>query len=163
MKIDWKTLAKSPGYRSLKAAYERDAQKAGKYDSPLRKKAELYRHFQWVINRAKHYAERKNQSIEQVLNTWERGRTYWWLSYYQDGNMPKLPSGKPRNVKPMGDVTYLSLKRHGGDKKRAFKNLRHARQRRAHWLRKNAGKKPRWSAERKRQEALMRKYRKENL
>ena len=90
--IDWKHLATTPGYISLKAAYIRDVQRNGN-------KARYLRKFNWVIGRAQHYALKHNVSIETILNQWEEERKYWWLNYYQDCNQPKLHSSRlqPKN------------------------------------------------------------------
>jgi hypothetical protein len=97
MKIDWKHLATTPGYKSLKAAYIRDVQEAEAYRNrferkPMREKEEFLHKFIWVIARAKHYAHYYNTSVETILKMWEDKRTYWWLNYYQDCNMPKKKS-----------------------------------------------------------------------
>jgi len=93
MNINWKQLAKSSGYKSLKKAYVYDINTSG------RSKDYLYKHFQWVINRAKHYADNSGKSIEHVLTEWEHKRSYWWLNFYQGCNQPKYHSG---SKKPMG-------------------------------------------------------------
>lgn len=90
MKIDWKHVSQSPGYKSLKAAYIRDVTDAGKRKNPMRDKAEFLKHFNWVINRAKHYAHKKGVTIDVILNKWEEDRSYWWLNYYQESKQPKL-------------------------------------------------------------------------
>ena len=94
MKIDWKHLARTKGYQSLKAAYSYDVQNS------RRTKEELLRHFNWVMGRAKHYALQQARSIEDVLNEWEANRDYWWLNFYQESNQPKLVRTlKPRGIK----------------------------------------------------------------
>ena len=100
MKVDWKHLASTEGYMSLKAAYAKDVSEAAKLKRPMRDKAEFLRHFTWVIARAKHYAHHTGRTIESVLNEWEERRSYWWLGYYQDAQQPKFHSGalKPRGV-----------------------------------------------------------------
>lgn len=164
MKINWKELARSPGYQSLKAAYKRDAHKAGQQPRPMRRKAELYAHFCWVINRAKHYAYCHGVSMEAVLDLWESQRDYWWLNFYQEGRQPKLASGKPRNVRPPKAETRFKRMSFGPySPERYFKSLRTHRQREAIVARKNAGKKVRWSAARKDQQARIRRYRQQNL
>ena len=90
MKIDWKKVSQSTGYRSLKAAYEHDIRK--RYQT----KRELLIKFRWVIGRAQHYAHHQNRAIEEILNEWESKRDYWWLNYYQDCNQPKLIPKKNR-------------------------------------------------------------------
>jgi hypothetical protein len=48
--------------------------------------------YKWVIDRAKHYAEKTNRTMEQVLEVWETNRSYWYMNYYQDCNQPELHS-----------------------------------------------------------------------
>ena len=60
-------------------------------------KCEYCEKFKWVIDRAKHYAEKTGLTIEEVLQGWEEGRNYWFLNYYQDCNQPKL-EGETRVV-----------------------------------------------------------------
>lgn len=91
MKIDWKHLATTPGYISLKKAYTQDITKG------YRSKKESYRKFKWVISRAIHYANHTGKSLERVLNVWESKRDYWWLNYYQESNQPKFHSGGKKN------------------------------------------------------------------
>ena len=97
--IDWKHLATTTGYKSLKVAYVNDVQKAAKQKHPMRRKSEFLHKFQWVINRAKHYAHNTGKSIDIILNEWEEKRDYWWLNYYQDCRQPKFHSN---SKKPMG-------------------------------------------------------------
>jgi hypothetical protein len=97
MKIDWKHVATTPGYKSLKAAYIRDVQEAETYRNrfgrrPMREKEEFLHKFIWVIARAKHYAYKYERPIESILDHWEEKRTYWWLNFYQDCNQPKKKS-----------------------------------------------------------------------
>lgn len=89
MVIDWKHLATTPGYRSLKAAYIHDVERSARERFPMRDKDVFLRKFRWVIGRAQHYAHILNVPIEEVLNRWEENRTYWWLNYYQDSHQPK--------------------------------------------------------------------------
>ena len=169
MKIDWKAVAQSPGYKSLKAAYIRDVQASEKTRArghrPLRDKQEFLKLFQWVIGRAQHYAVRTGKPIEQILNEWETKRNYWWLNFYQECNQPKLPSGKPRNVKHMKPDTWHRQQRwHRPGTKVWFQDLRSKRTRDAQFTRKHhKGKKPRWSKEHKDRMARLRRYRQQNL
>ena len=96
MNIDWKKVAASPGYKSLKAAYVHDVQGNQRYirrgHRPIRDKAEFRRHFKWVIGRAMYYAHKYNRPIEAILWSWESDRNYWWLNYYQEARQPKKKS-----------------------------------------------------------------------
>lgn len=101
-KIDWKKVAASPGYRSLKAAYQRELDKIDKERQrghrPMRDKAEFLARFNWIICRAKHYSHRLNKPIEDVLNEWENRRSGWWFGYYGN-NIARIHSN---SLKPMG-------------------------------------------------------------
>jgi hypothetical protein len=94
MTLDWKEISQSEGYRSLKAAYTRDVQECNKSvqreHRPMRKKAEFFEKFQWVVSRAIHYAHHQSRSVSEVLTEWEAKRRYWWLNYYQECNQPWL-------------------------------------------------------------------------
>ena len=89
MKIDWKYIATTPGYKSLKAAYIKDVMGNQRYERPMRNKAEFLRHFKWVIGRALHYAHIFGLPLDFILDSWEDNRTYWWLNYYQESRQPK--------------------------------------------------------------------------
>jgi hypothetical protein len=95
--INWKHVATTPGYKSLKAAYIKDVQEAEWYrikfkQKPMREKAEFLKKFKWVIGRAMHYAHTYNRPIEDILWSWESDRKGWWLNYYQDCRQPKKRS-----------------------------------------------------------------------
>lgn len=47
-------------------------------------------HFKWIIDRAKHYAEKTGLNWEDILNVWEKNRSYWYMNYYQNANQPLL-------------------------------------------------------------------------
>lgn len=98
MKVDWKKLSKSAGYKSLKAAYVHDVQEAARSAArghrPMRDKQEFLKKLRWVIARAKHYAYHQNKSLEYILNKWEKDRTFWWLNYYQDSAQPEFKGSR---------------------------------------------------------------------
>lgn len=48
--------------------------------------------YKWVMDRAKHYAEKTGKTVEEVLKIWETDRSYWYMNYYQDTNQPLLNS-----------------------------------------------------------------------
>jgi hypothetical protein len=156
MKIDWKSLAQSPGYKSLKAAYMADAHKAGSVKHPMRSKEELYNTFRRAINCAKNHALRTGQPVEQVLNDWEFKRDYWWYSFYGDHKITKLPSGKPRNVRHPKPTAYIAKMYHRHSPAKRFALIKKDKLREAHHARKAAGKKPRWPQFKKRNQARYR-------
>jgi hypothetical protein len=144
MKIDWKHLATTPGYKSLKAAYVKDVQEAAKQKSPMRKKDEFLRQFNWIINRAKHYSYQTGKSIETILNEWEEVRQGWWFGYYQNSRQPKFHSNSIKNKGIRGVCKYY--------KNCCFsapRAVQRARQRIAVEKRKQSQKKSRWSMARK--------------
>lgn len=159
MKVNWKQLAQSPGYKSLKAAYIRDVQRYAKHPRPMRNKEEYLQLFRKVIARAQHHSIRTGEPIEAILKNWESNRDYGRLNYYQDRVIGKLPSGRPRNIHHQKPETYLknNSRTSSIDK---FKRIREEKTRFARLLREHElGKKPRWSTERKKREAKHRKYR----
>jgi len=50
--------------------------------------------FKWVIDRAKHYAEKTGLNWEDILDSWEEDRNYWYMNYYQDCKQPEINSNK---------------------------------------------------------------------
>jgi hypothetical protein len=48
--------------------------------------------FKWIIDRANHYSEKLGIPAEEILNSWENSRDYWYMNYYQDGNQPLIDS-----------------------------------------------------------------------
>jgi len=92
MKIDWKYVCTTSGYCSLKSIYKEKTDEATKGQRSTRAKKEYYKHFMWVISRAKHYADFENTTIDIILNRWEEGRDYCWLNYYQKSRFPKRHS-----------------------------------------------------------------------
>lgn len=164
MKIDWKALARSEGYRSLKKALAKDVMEASARDRALRSKAEFYSLFNWVIARAKHYAHRQGVSVAEVLNRWEEGRDYWWLNRYGEYRQQKLPSGRPRNVRPMKSETHIKRSARQYDTTKLLDRLRHERRVEAAAARKAAGKPARWGAARKKKRAAyLRSIKEKNL
>jgi hypothetical protein len=111
MKIDWKNVCESPGYKSLKAVYVKAVQDAAKQikkgRTPMRNKEEFLRHFNWIIGRAKHYADHANCTLDIVLNAWEEKRTYCWLNFYQDGRQPKFHLHNRYNSGVKGSKNYF--------------------------------------------------------
>jgi hypothetical protein len=71
------------GYRKLLAAIESDEQKSPGFHDYRAK-------FEWVIERALHYAERTGLDAADILDRWEEGRNYWYMNYYQDAEQPLL-------------------------------------------------------------------------
>ncbi|SHJ14064.1 hypothetical protein [Clostridium magnum] len=60
--------------------------------------------FKWVIDRAKHYADKLGLAWEEVLNSWEVNRNYWYMNYYQDCNQPEIKGDKVRVFNTTDDL-----------------------------------------------------------
>lgn len=151
MKIDWKVVSQSMGYRKLKAAVLDSI----KYKD--RSKKELHKHFNWIISRATHYAYHKNTTIDVILDQWEADRTYWWFGYYQDNKQPKLNLSSSV-CRPSIRTCHKKDHWYRNDPvKKKHAVLRHiiGRQKEAA---KKTGRKPRWDTDRKQREARHRKY-----
>jgi hypothetical protein len=93
------------GYRKLLNAVECDEQKGRFHD--YRGKLE------WVVSRAKHYAEMTGLGVEKILDAWESRRNYWYMNFYQECNQPLIKDGKVRVladeedfVKSVGDLGF---------------------------------------------------------
>lgn len=147
MEIDWKHVATTDGYRSLKQAYIRDVDKASREKHPMREKAVFLKQFQWVINRAKHYAHHTGKHIEEILFEWESKRDYWWLNYYQNGRQPKFHSNSLEPMGRNGLRRYYKIS-YSWDKKR-IKNKLDDFMLYTNKERESKKIKPRWSIKRK--------------
>ena len=153
MKIDWKHLATTEGYKSLKNDVIRDIKSKRTFNS----KENLWNRFHWIINRAKHYAHETGLTIENILNQWEAKRNYWWVNYYQESNFQKLT--RTSTVKKQGLtglIKYYKTDRwYINDPKHIRNRILSAKQEHAKKLRT---KKPKWSAKRKQQAKKYREY-----
>jgi len=49
--------------------------------------------YKWIIDRAKHYAEKTGKTFEEILTIWETDRNYWYMNYYQDCYQPLIKDG----------------------------------------------------------------------
>ena len=83
-------LKKCKGYQTLSQAVDQDIAR-----NP--KSTEYAEKLNWVIDRVLHYAEKLNLSASELflsaselLDKWEEQRSYWYMNYYQDCNMPKI-------------------------------------------------------------------------
>lgn len=101
-------LEECEGYKKLKKSVERDIKRTKNQDCffhadgcCIKDKRQKCFHrycdkFKWVIDRVNHYAEKMGCSAVEILNTWEKNRGYWYMSYYQDGNQPEIRDGSIR-------------------------------------------------------------------
>lgn len=86
----------SEGYKKLLAAVEQDASKGTDHD---------YRgKFDWAIARAHHYAEKTGLSAIDILNAWEKDRSYWYMNYYQDCKQPEIKDDNVRVFETIEDL-----------------------------------------------------------
>lgn len=60
--------------------------------------------FKWVIDRAKQYGEKMGVPWEQVLDSWEADRNYWYMNYYQECNQPSIVSENVRVFDTVDDL-----------------------------------------------------------
>jgi len=77
------------GIESFKDAVKKDCEKANCFNENgcnLEKSKCMHKYcdkYKWVIDRAKHYAEKTGKTFEEILTIWETDRTYWYMNYYQ--------------------------------------------------------------------------------
>ncbi|MCR1953824.1 hypothetical protein NSA24_03115 [Clostridioides mangenotii] len=60
--------------------------------------------FKWVIERAKHYGDKLELNWEDVLNSWEEDRSYWYMNYYQEANQPEIKGSKVKVFDTIDDL-----------------------------------------------------------
>lgn len=51
---------------------------------------ELWKKYDQILGRAEHYAKKTGLDTDEILNAWEKQRTYWYMNYYQEANQPKI-------------------------------------------------------------------------
>lgn len=161
MNIDWKVVSQSDGYKSLKAAYERDVQDAHKElqrgRRPMRDKQEFRKLFDWVISRAIHYAYHKQTTVDVILNQWEADRDYWWLNYYQESRQPWLVKSEHVRHRTVRNY-YKKDSWYKKDSKKVTKYYFIELVRLQKEQSKRKGKKARWSSAVKARKALEKKF-----
>ena len=149
MKIDWKHLATTFGYKSLKQAVVENFSKL-KY----RNKKESYKLFRYVINRAQHYAHVQGLPVEEILTLWEEARGQRWILAVYPGDRhsnnyprldPKSPTVKPTKPKNYYKKNSWISQDPANKKKRSLEAI--MRQQKLNSKRK--GKKARWPKQRK--------------
>ena len=100
MKINWKEVAKSEGYKSLKAAVLSDCNeriRSGRCFNPMgcdAKSQKCFHNycntFKWAIDKAKSFSIKTGLSIDKILTIWEKDRKCWYVNHYQDCHIPRL-------------------------------------------------------------------------
>jgi hypothetical protein len=142
MKINWKEVAASSGYQSMKAAVHKNANGRFSKDDRYQKA------FDFAINRAKqniyvHCWLDDNDYTDDLifkLNEWERKRKQSFLSFYSNHNLPKKTSGilKPRGIRSR--IKYYKMDSW-------YKNSHAAADELSQHLQKKRTKKARWTPE----------------
>lgn len=106
MKVDWKKISQSKGYKSLKADYLKDIQSS--LNTTSRRKE-----FKWIIGRATHYAYHKGTTLDVILDEWEALRTIHWGSFYYEQNKMFKKLNLSDTVKRQGFKGYKKSVRKG--------------------------------------------------
>ena len=144
MKINWKEVAKSVAYKSMKAYVAKQANKRFSNDERYQKA------FDFAINRAKQHIyvacwlDDNDYTYDLIykLDEWERKRKQSFLSYYSNHNLPKKTSGV---LKPVGIRGRLKYYKNDS----WYKNTHRAAEEVTIHLKNKRTKKARWSNERK--------------
>lgn len=82
--------------QSLLDAVENDEKKQGGFHSYRAK-------LEWIKERAIHYAEKTGLNASDILASWESGRNYWYMNYYQDSKQPKIEGDHVRVFDTLAD------------------------------------------------------------
>ena len=90
-------IKKCEGYKKLKAAVEHDEKTSPGFHDYRAK-------LTWAVERARHYAEKTGLKAEDVLDAWEKGRDYWYMNFYQDGNQPEIKGDAVRVFETLDDM-----------------------------------------------------------
>lgn len=91
------------GYENLKAAVARDCNSDG-CGKNGQTHCRYCNKFTWVLDRAKHYAEKTGLNWQDILNSWESNRNYWYMNYYQDCSQPRLDGGRVKVFDTIEDL-----------------------------------------------------------
>ena len=91
------TLLNCDGYRKLVAAVDNDKKKSPGFHDYQGK-------LEWVVARAKHYAEKTGLTAESILDAWEGDRGYWYMNYYQDAQQPSIDTDTVRVFETVSDL-----------------------------------------------------------
>jgi hypothetical protein len=83
------------GYKKLLKSVDDDKQRKARSDKEIDGK------MQWILDRVKHYSDKTGLAESDILNAWEKDRSYWYFNYYQDSCQPLLDE----NVKVFNTIT----------------------------------------------------------
>jgi hypothetical protein len=78
------TLQDSEGYKKLLKSADDDKQRHARSDKEIDDK------IQWILDRVKHYSDKTGLAESDILDAWEKERSYWYFNYYQDASQPLL-------------------------------------------------------------------------
>jgi hypothetical protein len=141
MKINWKQLAKSNGYRVFKKSFTkyklRTKCHADSADKTFKKIIGLAQSTAFKYCK---YPDLYAYFMGRILEDWEDGRNYCWLNYYSSSKFNKLHSN---SIKRKNTIKYYkSLKNTVGYKNKSITETQQK-------LRKDSGKKARWTKHQK--------------
>lgn len=101
----------SKGYDGLREAVDKDCKKyggavhSGGCVSCNKKCFHKYcDKFKWAVDRAKSYGEALGLNWEDILDSWEDDRNYWYMNYYQECNQPEIKSEKTKVFETKEDL-----------------------------------------------------------
>ena len=89
-------ITQSEGYKTLRAAVDRDYAKDRGYQDGRRPFHDYEAKLNWAVERARHYGEALSMEPAKVLNAWEKDRSYWYMNYYQELNQPRIDASHVR-------------------------------------------------------------------
>lgn len=85
------------GKRKLVASVEHDEKESPGFHN-YREKLE------WIVARARHYAEKTGLTPETILDAWEKDRNYWYMNYYQESKQPIITHDKVRVFETVAEL-----------------------------------------------------------
>lgn len=94
------TKVEQKGRDSLREAVQHDIDSKRTF----RTEKELWEKYDWIINRAQHYADKFDLTVDEILNSWEEDRNYWYMNYYQDSNQPLIEGDRVRTFETVEDL-----------------------------------------------------------
>jgi hypothetical protein len=101
------------GYEKLKADVEWDTEESGgifHHDGCCSCGGKCFHKycdkFKWIIERAKAYGEATGLDWNDILNSWEEDRDYWYMNYYQECNQPKIKGDSVRVFDTLKEMKF---------------------------------------------------------
>ena len=90
-------IEESEGYKKLLMAVENDEQRSPKFHDYRAK-------LKWILERVNHYSDKLGVDACDLLNSWEKSRSYWYMNYYQESNQPYIGDGKVKVFKTVEEA-----------------------------------------------------------